>query len=205
MKERPINLKADEVRAILAGRKTQFRRALKWPLLSKSDGSKKRMLVEADAPLLVEILKENTKQHPHLQFCPFGQPGDRLWVRECWADVRGMGFERHLFPLGAAYRADCTDAGSLRIAKDYGAIWSSSVHMPRELSRITLEVVSVREERLQDISPDDCRAEGQPHGNNDIGVRYGFGRQWQVVHGPGSWDANPWVWAVEFRKLEGAE
>lgn len=205
MKERPINLRPDEVRSILAGRKTQFRRVVKWPLLSKSDGSKKRMLVEADAPLLVEILKENTRRHPHLQFCQLGAPGDRLWVRECWADVRGMGFESHLFPLGIAYRADCTTAAGLRIAKEYGVVWSPSVHMPRWACRIILEVVSVRVERLQDISEEDAIAEGyksQSIMEHPDAGRIWFRGNWQSVNGPGSWEANPWVWVVEFRKLE---
>ena len=210
MKERPINMTAEEVRAILYGRKTQFRRVVKTQ-------------PPANADLCLCAVKGcggNRKWHLP---CPFGQPGDRLWVRECWADVRGMGFEPGLFPLGAAYRADCTSAGILRIAKEYGAIWSPSIHMPRSLSRITLEVVSVRVKRLNEISGYDAIAEGIEPFKIDLGgaivttfrdyINNGFGRAahqsyrslWQSIHGPDSWAENPWVWAVEFRRLEGAQ
>lgn len=216
MKERPINMRAEEVRAILAGRKTQFRRVVKWPLLSKSDGTKQRMLIEADAPQLVEILKENTRRHPHIQFRPFGAPGDRLWVRETWTDISGMGFDSHLFPSKAlqqvAYRADCSSTGSLRLAKEYGVVWSPSVHMPRKFSRITLEIVSVRVKRLQDISEEDAKAEGveirqdariAAYVAGDSPARMEFWHLWRSINGPRSWDENPWVRAVEFRVIEG--
>ena len=73
--------------------------------------------------------------------------------------------------------------------------------MRRRMSRITLEVTDIRVERLQDISPEDCRAEGMPHENNDIGVRYGYGQLWNQINGPDSWQANPWVWAITFNRL----
>jgi len=192
VKERPSIMRAEEVRAILAGRKTQFRRVVK---------------TQPDAGQFPEETGG--------LYCPYGQPRDRLWVRECWADVRGMGFEPGLFPLGAAYRADCTSADSLRIAKEYGAIWSPSIHMPRKLSRITLEIASVRVERLQDISEEDAKAEGAENGFYDgpcwepsddpscIGHRDGFCIDWQSIHGPDSWDENPWVWVVEFKVVKG--
>lgn len=185
MKERPSIMRAEEVRAILAGRKTQFRRVVK---------------TQPDAGQFPEETGG--------LYCPYGQPRDRLWVRECWADVRGMGFEPGLFPLGAAYRADCTSADSLRIAKEYGAIWSPSIHMPRKLSRITLEIASVRVERLQDISEEDAKAEGCPHSDDNPGpmgpttmiveASHEFSHMWRSIHGPGSWESNPWVAAISF-------
>lgn len=202
MKERPVNMRAQEVRAILAGKKTQFRRVVKWPLLSKSDGSKKRMLLEADAPLLVEILKENTRRHPHLQFRQLGQPGDRLWVRETWAPHADM-------PRAAIYR--CDPGGDYQ---DNSAAfrWRPSVHMPRALSRITLKVVSVRVESLNDISEEDAIAEGveikqdariAAYVAQDSPGRMEFWCWWSSIYGPEDWTENPWVWAVQFKVVGG--
>jgi len=184
MKERPITFTRAEVFAIRDGRKTQFRRVVKWPLLSKSDGSKRRMLVEKDAGLLSEILRENTRSHPHLQFCPYGQPGDRLWVRELWS------------PYGtkAIYRADTTPSVTemLKRAGHTGiGSWTPAVQMPRKHSRFWLENQSVRVERLQDITEDGATAEG------DDPLSW-FAHCWRK-----SWAANPWVWVVAFRVVEG--
>jgi hypothetical protein len=76
--------------------------------------------------------------------------------------------------------------------------------MPRWASRLTLEVTDVRVERLCEITPDDCRAEGQPIHNNDGGVRYGFGQLWNSLNAKRGfgWDANPWVWVVSFRRVQ---
>lgn len=213
MKERPINMRAEEVRAILAGRKTQFRRVVKWPLLSKSDGTKQRMIVEADAPLLVEILKENIRRHPHLQFSQLGAPGDRLWVREAtWHRFDGVD--------ASTMTGYVADGGPVRSGQHREAMIDQgphykvpSIHMPRKFSRITLEVTGVRVQRLQDISEKDAKAEGvietfrpaiDPMGlANNYYVE--FARLWRSINGPRSWDANPWVRAVEFRRLEGAQ
>jgi hypothetical protein len=119
-----------------------------------------------------------------------GKPGDRLWVRETF----------RIYKVGAsecaAYRAtaDLDDLDYFR--------WKPSIHMPRWASRILLEIVDIRVERLNDISPADCRAEGMPKDNNDIGVRYSFGVLWKSINGADSWAKNPWVWVVVFKKLE---
>lgn len=80
--------------------------------------------------------------------------------------------------------------------------WRPSTHMPRWASRITLEVLGVRAERLQDIGEEDARAEGAGLAvymdGGDSGYRAGFRSHWESIHGPGSWAANPWVWALEF-------
>ena len=206
MKSRPIIMRADEVLAILDGRKTQFRRPVKWPVVSACDGSKRRVYTERDIAEMNERL-ETRQRHPSHQFCPHGQPGDRLWVRETWADIRKMGFDKDLFPLGAGYRADCKSVESLEIAKGYGVRWRPSVHMPRWASRITLEIVRVRMERVQDITEQDLQAEGCRGGHGSI-PGYGFSatprehfrHNWQSTHG--IWDANPWVWVVEFRRVK---
>lgn len=168
MKERPIILSGPMVRAILAGAKTQTRRVVKPQAMGQW------------GPVVP---------------CPYGRPGDRLWVREAWRPVHG-GYS----DLGARYRAD--------FERDQ-TVWRPSIHMPRWASRITLEVTGVRVERLQDISEADAQAEGsfewaaeQDTPVRDLDeARLVYLQLWQSINGPASWDADPWVWVVEFRRL----
>jgi hypothetical protein len=174
MKERPILFSGPMVRAILDGRKTQTRRVVK--LRNDSCG---------------DPIMPNDPRMP----CPFGGPGDRLWVKETHGPSAG----------GMVYRADggtaCPDGGK----------WRPSIFMPRWASRITLEVTGVRVERLQDISQADAMAEGVTQGvyrgltgsivaTCEDQVVEGYRELWQSINGPGSWDANPWVWVVEFKR-----
>lgn len=215
MKERPLPCKGWEVRAIREGRKTQTRRLVKDPGWNPGEYQRVHVLLNSDPKIGLQAYFERDGQDikPGIP-CPYGQPGDRLWVREIWGmsyvDIVPSG--RQFVPGGTwgsparpnrppcvVFQADgdMPDDSPLETAR-----WSPSIHMPRWASRITLEIVSVRVERLQEISPDDCRAEGMPADNNDIGVRYGFGQLWQSIHGPGSWDANPFVWVIEFRRIK---
>lgn len=134
--------------------------------------------------------------------CPYGRPGDRLWSRETWAPVDEVAADPS---DGAIYRADHTGIQPGR--------WRPSIHMPRWASRITLETVSVRVERLQDISVEDARAEGCEHplkgtelesvpGDYVADERTSFAILWQSINGKGSWAENPWVWRIEFRRVE---
>jgi hypothetical protein len=210
MKERPILFSAPMVRAILAGTKTQTRRVVK-PRKDPDFGCHM-------APC--EIAGDEHKA----RLCPYGQPGDRLWVREsfihepadyCWEASVSIPSR----PASTVYRADADDPN--------GGRWSPSIHMPRWASRITLEVTGVRVERLQDISEVDAIAEGIERGAGFPGWYRGplagdsaslqqAGRDfkiptafphlayralWESINGPGSWDANPWVWVVEFRRV----
>ena len=182
------------VRAIIDGRKTQTRRAVKP---QPEEGLSWRGVISCSTVRADEGKHLFTDRFPCARQaqrirCPYGQPGDRLWVRESIHVMQAC----HDGDIGSVeYRADYHD----ELAAGIG--WRPSIHMPRWASRITLEVVSVRVERLNEISPADCRAEGQPSGNNDIGVRYEFGQQWQSINGPGSWDENPFVWVVEFKRV----
>lgn len=197
VRERPILFSAPMVRAILAGTKTQTRRA--WR--------------EQPPPgVRVGYVPGETR-------FPYGQPGDQLWVRETWLDARCTGVEvrdpHTLKRTSYAYGAD-TPPGSYadQCRKDYGLKWRPSIHMPRAASRIQLEVTGVRVERLQDISDADARAEGAvcvdeatgrevlfPDASKAGSWRLGYRVLWESINGPGSWDANPWVWVVEFRRL----
>ena len=201
MKERPILFSAPMVRAILAGQKTQTRRAAK-PVRHPDLGN------TYDPGALV---LEYEPQHVIDRACPYGQPGDRLWVRETWMDLSGTGIELITGSRSRyAYRAD-TPAGSYgdETSKEYGLKWRPSIYMPRAASRIKLEVVHVRVERLQDISEADAIAEGAPGGHGSIpGYLYAatphehYRHIWESINGAGSWGKNPWVWVVEFKRIE---
>jgi hypothetical protein len=190
MKERPILMSAPMVRAILAGTKTQTRRVVKWLPL--------RLLDESG-------FSPDFVAHPENALCPYGQPGARLWVRETHMD------------LGACYlyRAD-ESAERERALVAPGQRWRPAIHMPRAMSRITLEVTAARIERLQDISAEDARAEGisefvggwwceHDDAEQVAGMtpQEGYRHLWERINGAGSWDANPWVWVVEFDRAEG--
>jgi hypothetical protein len=189
VKERPILFSGPMVRAILDGRKTQTRRVVKGlpyaPLafaeFTAADPSGFWGFGHANNPI-------------HCIHCPYGETGDRLWVRETHCKYGG----------GFIYRADY---GNLTpISDGVGGPWKPSIHMPRVASRITLEIVSVRVERLQDISEADAMAEGVECCSGWIGhagePRRIFCDLWKSINGPESWAANPWVWVIEFRRCE---
>jgi hypothetical protein len=122
--------------------------------------------------------------------------GDWIWVRETFCEFEGA-------PNGFAYRSDMTGGmdGLLE------GCWKPSIHMPREASRITLEITDIRAERLDDISEADAMAEGVPW--RDVAGLAGhtsrklFKTLWESIYGEESWAENPWVWVVVFKRLEG--
>lgn len=180
MKERPIIFNAEMVRAIINGRKTQTRRVVKFDWCRSAD----------------ELLHQASFDPAYK--CPYGKVGDRLWVRETWdfqALRDGVFNIQDFIRWGGkvAYKAD----GGRVVEK-----WIPSIHMPRWASRITLEITSVRVERLQDISNDDCWAEGMSDATNPElkPNRRWFSELWESINGPGSWHSNPFVWVIEFRK-----
>ena len=182
MKERPILFSAPMVLAILGGRKTQTRRKIKDTGLYAIDD---RYHGSDVAQRERECLATR---------CPYGQPGDRLWVRETFADLLGTGIERITGDHGRyAYAAD-TPPGSYgdECRKDYGIKWRPSIHMPRLASRITLEITGVRVERLQEISEADALAEGIKAITKDGGqtIKYGIP---DADGFPGT-DDHGWAW-----------
>jgi hypothetical protein len=206
MKERPILFSAPMVRAILEGRKTQTRRILKpgkFVLPSPDVGED----FQFNGAALVQTRGLGTSFYP-LPFCPYGVRGDRLWVRERFAPNQGD--ERPW----CAYYADCEDP--LAIPR-----WKPSIHMRRNQSRLLLEVIDVRVQRLQTITEEDARAEGinplvfmasgtpqaanlvtfMASGTSEPSYRAGFEIIWCDINGRASWDANPWVWVISFRRV----
>jgi hypothetical protein len=217
------------VRAILEGRKTVTRRIVEPqpPAGHLLVGRTISSTWVADEGKWVWSGGDNAVAliEPHRVRCPYGQPGDRLWVKERWrpsvTHSHGAG-ECDCGDVNVEYRAD----GEVRFFRD-GNIpfeWTmpkaaargdvTPLFMPRWASRITLEVTGVRVERLQDIHREDALAEGiadlSPADHIDFGIPgiavaqhpvRAFQLLWESINGVGSWDANPWVWAVEFKRL----
>ena len=202
MTERPILFSGPMVRALLEGRKTQTRRIVKPQPPSGFD----RVAPEPpgygfqwqnDAPPLGMWTVR----------CPYGVPGDRLWVRETFSFVGGQG----VWELSQAQSLG-VERWLYRAGGDDADRWWPSIHMPRFASRLTLEVTGVRVERVQDISRVDAKAEGfLPSEGNGLeswnGQSYGnaqlaFAACWKDINGVKSWDANPWVWVLTFEVLQ---
>lgn len=181
MKERPILFSAPMVRALLDGSKTQTRRVVKPRHLAQIDLSRGGCVANWSKPM------------------PYGQPGDRLWVREAFARIDGQTRPWIETDYRATYQHGDRLGDTLGIKKR----WKPSIHMPRHASRITLDVAGVRVERLNDISEADALAEGITHSTlNDPRVEYRW--LWESINGPESWAANPWVWVICFKKWEKA-
>lgn len=218
MSERPIIFSAPMVRAILDGRKTQTRRVMNPQPVPDPHATGKHWWECAAVRSMVEV--EDWMQDPRdpsqcYFFCPYGRPSDRLWVREAWRCHGGREYEYQRNRNAVIYRAD--DDGSTRYDRTHD--WRNALFMPRWASRLLLEVVSVRVERVQEITPHDVIDEGFDDPSwwrefrnsdgreliredsaliafedtwNDLNAKRGYG-----------WASNPWVWVIEFRRVEG--
>ncbi len=219
MKERPILFNALMVKAILEGRKTQTRRIVNEKTLRNIDLG--HQLGEC-----YSIEDKRSKGCTYIKsFCPYGQVGDRLWVRETWSTVNLYG------EIALAYKADgevirvvenesFQDEDGLinyddpRLEKYSFAAWADdllegkegwwkpSIHMPRWASRILLEITNIRVERLNDISVEDALAEGITHKTMNC-PRHEYFQLWNNIYGEMAHELNPWVWVVEFRVVKG--
>lgn len=193
MAERPILMSAPMVRATLDGSKTQTRRVASKPVRHPDLGN----LYTPGALVL-----EGESQQVIERACPYGRPGDRLWVREAWAP--------HPQDTSTVfYRATVEAEPGFPV---WSGPWRPSIHMPRWASRIMLEITRVRVERLQDISDADAVAEGIGLNPSAVGVSMTFPQGesachaafrvlWESINGPESWAANPWVWVIDFRRI----
>ncbi|HHW4124618.1 TPA: morphogenetic protein [Yersinia enterocolitica] len=190
MNEKPILFNAEMVNAILSGRKTQTRRIIKLPLIDKNMGCE----------LAGNELAGEVNAGDYRNF-PLGKPGDQLWVRECFSDLEDFDFFNPSVPdviSGYWYWADGNP--------EWGN-WTKpkpSIHMPRRASRINLLITGVRVERLNDISDADASAEGCKISSMQSGECLSdvFSRLWKSIYGDESWQANPWVWVIEFERME---
>lgn len=219
MKERPILFSDAMVRAILEGRKTVTRRVVKGGQvptidLSLPHGDPLRWsAVGQHHPRYGYVVTGSTEEECAKQLgrrgvCPYGQPGDRLWVRETFNRSNPGGAEGVYY-----YRADGKFPAAMGGNRFYSCTtWKPSIHMPRAASRIMLEITAVRVECLQDISEEQALAEGvrdAGEGFFDIedskhlsaDPRESFASLWESINGAESWAANPWVWVVEFKRV----
>ena len=209
MKERPILFSGPMVRAVLDGRKTQTRRVVWLPpsahgfgygVYSEDDGDWWEF-VPADED------GDPADGESHERRCPYGKPGDRLWVQETFRVATEAGSDQvlvqyrsdtHVLPFRSGVLAEYT--------RSLGK-WRSSIFMPRWASRITLEVTEVRVQRLQEISERDAKSEGVDMAEATDGFpcyALGFMDVWEEINAkrPGcSWNENPHVWVIEFRRL----
>lgn len=194
-KERPILFSGNMVRAILDGNKTQTRRIVK----EKEIRNRFPMYIKNNIWAWGTKPCDGTQAcWSHDTFkCPYGTEGDRLWVRETWSYLDS---EKTEF----IYRAD--DNRWIEDLHSAGSPWKPSIHMPREASRITLEIKNIRVERLQDISESDTEAEGIefmrdiPDADESLTGKQLFEVLWESINSLGSWKQNPWVWVIEFEK-----
>lgn len=198
--ERPILFSAPMVRAILDGRKTQTRRAVKGNPINMVRLMHKTQAMDGyDEPTGEFGFCPSPRVISKHVRCPYGQAGDTLWVRETWSapyrysdmKPRDCGGPCWYWADGDPSEGDWTKP-------------TVSIHMPRWASRISLRVTGVRCERLQDIGEEDAKAEGtqEPSLVPYIGAcwseRDAFARLWESINGNGSWAKNPWVWVISF-------
>ncbi|MEI0355505.1 hypothetical protein R1M86_19575 [Klebsiella sp. 80660] len=180
------------------------------------------MCIYLNLMILIKIIRGFISAEHACDFwhpCPFGAVGDRIWVRETWNKYGGL----------LTYRADHDWIDDMRKETVCTAKWVPSIHMPRWASRILLEITDVRVERLNAISPEDAESEGLECTNfTGFGDEPGlpsypepdvyfdplkkqwkeyppeaFAGLWESIYGEGSWQANPWVWVIEFKRVEG--
>ncbi len=210
-KERPIIFCSEMVRVIISGHKQMTRRVVRFPTWFDDDGFPEQHDGYQDC--------RPVEPKDILNYCtnPYGQPGDKLWIREThqfewpshyYKEEEHGPFENWTTPI---YKADGVDLdGWGNPETDEPLKWKPSIFMPRWASRITLEVTDVRVERLQDISETDAKAEGcEP--SNSVELKDGspcytdtFQKLWKSIHGVDdskSWESDPFVWIIEFRRI----
>lgn len=222
MKERGMIFNGEMVRALLDGRKTQTRRIM---APQPADDIERCIFPNPEA-----IGWKSSLRHKHgsttAHFCHYGKPGDRIWVRETF---QGPLFDYDLMdsyckdptpfekPEFCVYKADGVPAPEFYDADDeLHCCWRPSIHMPRWASRILLEITNVRVERLNSIHDVDAMREGIQNlttcSHADFGIPGAVNAQhpvrafqllWESIYGADSWRANPWVWVIEFKRVEG--
>lgn len=207
MKFRPIIFSSESVRAILEGRKTQTRRVVKYPVSIKQKSNAGTFNHDP-------MVSHKGSWWKPAEWSPYGVPGDRLWVREAFSyllDCDGDTCGVH------KYHADCANPENTKYVfspfdGEFSGVagntsWKTPLFMPRWASRLTLEIVNIRVEQLKNISETDAIAEGMevyPLKRATWSNRQSFALLWEDLNAKRgySWNSNPWVWVVEFKKVE---
>lgn len=218
MKERPILFSAPMVQAILEGRKTQTRRTNSLEKVNLNPDAREKAIYTGDG--YWDFVMHDGTWHGLVK-CPYGQIGDQLWVREtCTFEYKNAEINKKHGSIH--YRASCDELTQEMLSVS----WTPSIHMPRWASRIQLEITGIRVERLNDCSSSDAIAEGiESSGLVINGISEGahyrdyiintndicewftnpiasYESLWRSINGPDSWNANPWVWVIEFKRVE---
>lgn len=229
VKERPLILRPWEIRALETGRLSQVRRVI--PQIPTDDDSECEGLCEHDGLWVFACGYDDDEGWYERLRCPFGQPGDRLWVRETWQDwcpiwsghwcgcgSKEMRAEKHQVAYRATQSGICyMDAGGRTHENVMPLKWRSSTHMPRWASRYLLEVVKVRAERVQEISEADAIASGcDPDWSKAVyetcqhpqclgyhhGAKWHFVDLWDADNPDHPWQDNPWAWVATVRRVK---
>ena len=220
VRQRPILFSTEMVRAILDGRKTMTRRIIKpQPIIDNDSGfvysGNHRVCIKND-------MFHRQWAEAFERFCPYGEVGDILWVRETW---KPKYLKRCLYEFQLKYTDVCPwfYAADGDCEKGYGS-WKPSIHMPKEAARLFLRITDIRVERLQNISEEDAISEGIKkvsnhnqwynylHPKNAVpaqmwvrGAVNSFETLWASINGFESWQSNPWVWVVSFEQIQKPE
>lgn len=219
MTERPILFSGEMVRAILAGRKTQTRRIGGF---QKDDATElgvdygKHATKGTIAQATYRAYPDGGTARWALCECPYGVPGDRLWVRETFQFVHANSYgQRNTFSTRTPFKQHdyrWIEYAATPKDKEPPPKWKPSIFMPRWASRITLEIETLRAERLQDISVHDCFQEGvicpgceSSEHHPCVEIKGAYQKLWESINGKGSWSANPWVWVVTFKQVFNGE
>ena len=221
-KERPISFSASMLCAVRESRKTMTRRLIKpQPYIDNCNNfcwNGGNFGQSADGIPHRNTLLTFKHKNGRRGYCPYGQVGDHLWVREAWrTEARFDHFPPREVPASAliSYEADYDREPNDGCRGRY----RHARFMPRKFSRTALEITDIRVERLNDISADDAQAEGIPttvvehtfvkcfrdKGERDAERLKRFRQLWEKLHGPCSWDENPWIWKISFRRIEQAK
>ncbi|EQC0633613.1 hypothetical protein ACYVUW_004231 [Salmonella enterica] len=213
MSKRGMIFNAEMVNAILSGRKTQTRRPIKWKQTRFTE------IAERDDGSLWPWAEDCERGGDIWFACPYGEIGDRIWVRETWQVIHDHIDEsshveyrtyapsipkekdRYWHTVYAEHFGD-------ESREDRGFPWRPAIHMPRWASRILLEITDVRVERLRGLSEEDAKSEGIIPSAGGVlpgwEYRINFRDLWMDIYGTDNWEANPWVWVIEFKRVEGA-
>lgn len=225
VKQRPILFSTPMVKAILEGRKTMTRRITGLEIINEDPNDWQFEWADFSLKLpwrftqLSTVNKKSLKDRTFNQEeikCQYGKIGDILWVRETWSEpILYDGFEQNYY-----YKADNIQRSDIK-SRHIGDKWKPSIHMPKSACRIYLEILNIRVERLHDITEAAAINEGIKEGveledtKHELtyyqyvfgGNRYqsavkAFRMLWIKINGSESWDLNPFVWVIEFKRIE---